>query len=167
MDCSPPGFSIHGIFPGKNTGVDCHFLLQVIFPTQGLNPGLPHCRQIFYCLSHHIYIWWPSRAWGTIGSQAIYMDFPVAQTVKNMSAMQETRVRSLVSGRSSGEGNASHSSILAWRISWTEEPVRLQSVGLQRDRQDWLTNTHTHTYIWNHFAVHQKLTQHCKSTTRQ
>ena len=31
-------------FPGKNTGVGCHFLLQEIFPTQGLNPGLPHCR---------------------------------------------------------------------------------------------------------------------------
>ena len=30
--------------PGKNTGVDCYFLLQGIFLTQGLNPGLPHCR---------------------------------------------------------------------------------------------------------------------------
>ena len=39
-------------FPGKNTGVDCHFLLQEIFPSQGLNPGLPHCRQMLYHLSH-------------------------------------------------------------------------------------------------------------------
>ena len=39
-------------FPGKSTGVDCHFLLQEIFPTQGSNPGLPHCRQTLYCLSH-------------------------------------------------------------------------------------------------------------------
>ena len=38
--------------PGKNTGVGCHFLLQAIFPTQGLNPGLPHCRQILYHLSY-------------------------------------------------------------------------------------------------------------------
>ena len=37
---------------GKNTGVDCHALLQGIFPTQGSNPGLPHCRQILYHLSH-------------------------------------------------------------------------------------------------------------------
>ena len=37
-------------FPGKNTGVCCHFLLQEIFPTQGLNPGLPHCRQTLYPL---------------------------------------------------------------------------------------------------------------------
>ena len=38
-------------FPGKSTGVGCHFLLQRIFPTQGSNPGLPHCRQTFYPLS--------------------------------------------------------------------------------------------------------------------
>ena len=38
--------------PGNSPGVDCHFLLQGIFPTQGLNPGLPHCRQTLYCLSH-------------------------------------------------------------------------------------------------------------------
>ena len=37
---------------GKNTGVGCHALLQGIFPTQGLNPGLLHCRQILYSLSH-------------------------------------------------------------------------------------------------------------------
>ena len=37
-------------FPGKNTGVGCHFLLQEIFPTQGLNLGLPHCR--LYRLGH-------------------------------------------------------------------------------------------------------------------
>ena len=39
-------------FPGKSTGVGCHFLLQGIFPTQGLNPGLSHCRRMLYPLSH-------------------------------------------------------------------------------------------------------------------
>ena len=39
-------------FPGKNTGVGCHFLLQGIFPTQGSNPGIPHCRQTLYRLSY-------------------------------------------------------------------------------------------------------------------
>ena len=39
-------------FPGKNIGVGCHALLQGIFSTQGLNPGLLHCRQILYPLSH-------------------------------------------------------------------------------------------------------------------
>ena len=39
-------------FPGKNTGVGCHALLRGVFLTQGLNPGLTHCRQILYHLSH-------------------------------------------------------------------------------------------------------------------
>ena len=39
-------------FPGKNTGVGCHFLLQGIVLTQGLNPGLPHCRKTLYNLRH-------------------------------------------------------------------------------------------------------------------
>jgi len=41
MDCSPPGFSVHGVFPSKNTGVGCYFLLQGIFPNQELNPMSP------------------------------------------------------------------------------------------------------------------------------
>ena len=48
--CSLPGSSVYGIL--KNTGVDCHFLLQRMFPTQVLNPGLLHCRQILNCLSY-------------------------------------------------------------------------------------------------------------------
>ena len=39
-------------FPGTDTGVNCHFLLQGIFLTQGLNLGLPHCRHTLYHLSH-------------------------------------------------------------------------------------------------------------------
>ena len=49
---SLPGFSVHKDFPGKNTGVGCHFLLQGIFLTQGSNAGVLHCRQILYPLSH-------------------------------------------------------------------------------------------------------------------
>ena len=52
MGCSPPGSSVYGDSPGKNTGVGCHALHQGIFPTQGLNPDLPYCRQIPYHLSH-------------------------------------------------------------------------------------------------------------------
>ena len=52
MDCSPSGSSIHGDSPGKNTGVGCHALFQGIFPTQGSNPDLPHCKQILYHLRH-------------------------------------------------------------------------------------------------------------------
>ena len=52
MDCSPPGSSVHEDSPGKNTGVSFHALLQGIFPTQGSNPGLLHCRWNLYHLSH-------------------------------------------------------------------------------------------------------------------
>ena len=51
-DCHPPGSSVHGDSPGKNTRVGCHALLQGIFPTQGLNPSLPHCTWILYHLNH-------------------------------------------------------------------------------------------------------------------
>ena len=46
------GSSVLGDSPGKNSGVGCHALLQGIFPTQGSNPDLPHCRWILYHLSH-------------------------------------------------------------------------------------------------------------------
>ena len=52
MACTLPGPSVHGGSPGKNTGVGCHALLQRILPTQGWNPGFPHCRRILYHLSH-------------------------------------------------------------------------------------------------------------------
>ena len=48
---NPVGCSVHRILQ-VNTGLGCHVLLQGIFPTQGLNPGLLHCRQILYHLSH-------------------------------------------------------------------------------------------------------------------
>ena len=51
MKCSLPGSSVHGIFR-KNTGMGCHSFLRHIFLTQESNPGLLHCRQILYHLSH-------------------------------------------------------------------------------------------------------------------
>ena len=74
--------------------------------------------------------------------------------VKNLPAMRETWVWSLGQEDTLGlvkgmatllhleKGMATHSSILAWRIPWTEEPGRLQSMGSQRVRHDWVTNTH-------------------------
>ena len=52
MDCSLAGSSVHGDSTGKNPGGGCHSLLQGIFLIQGWNPGLLHCRQILYHLSH-------------------------------------------------------------------------------------------------------------------
>ena len=60
------------------------------------------------------------------------MASPVAQLVENPSAMQETWVRSLGWEDPLEKGMATHSSILAWRIPWAEEPGRLQSMGSQR-----------------------------------
>ena len=80
-----------------------------------------------------------------------YVDFPVAQMVKNLPAVQKTRVRSLGQENPLEKGIAIHSSNLAWRIPWTEKPGRLQSMGLQRVGHDWVNNTHTHTHtplIW-------------------
>ena len=60
----------------------------------------------------------------------------VAQTVKSLPAVQETRVRSLGGEDPLEEGMATHSSILAWKIPWMEEPGGLQSMGSQRVRHD-------------------------------
>ena len=59
-----------------------------------------------------------------------------AQTVKNLSAMQEIPVQSLGQEDPLEKEMATHSSFLAWRIPWTQEPGRLQSRGLQRVRHD-------------------------------
>ena len=67
------------------------------------------------------------------------LDFPGGSAVKNLPAMQEsqeTQVQSLGQKDPLEEGTATHSSILAWRIPWTEEPGGLQSMGLQRVVQD-------------------------------
>ena len=60
----------------------------------------------------------------------------VAQVVKNLPAMQETRVQSLGWEDALEKGMVTHSSILAWRILWMEEPGGLQSMGSQRVRHD-------------------------------
>ena len=60
----------------------------------------------------------------------------VAQTVKNLPAMQEIQVQSLGGDDPVEKGVATHSSILAWKISWTEEPAGLQSLGSQRVGHD-------------------------------
>ena len=61
---------------------------------------------------------------------------PVTQTGKNLPAMQETWVPSLGQEDPLEKEMATHSSILAWRIPWTEDPDRLQSMGLQRVGDD-------------------------------
>ena len=57
----------------------------------------------------------------------------MTQTVKNLPSVQETQVQSLGQEDPLEEGMATHSSILAWKIPWTEEPSELQSTGSQSD----------------------------------
>ena len=66
----------------------------------------------------------------------VHIRILVAQTVKNLPVMQETLGLIPGSGRSPGEEMATHSSILAWKIPYTEEPGGLQSMRLQRDGYD-------------------------------
>ena len=70
--------------------------------------------------------------------------------VKNPLAMQETQDKSLGWEDPLKEGMATHSNILAWRIPRTEEPGELHSMGLQRVRHDWATNTRS---LFNHHSI--------------
>ena len=81
-----------------------------------------------------------------LGGDSIYMIFKVvfciqglplvAQTVKRLPVMQEAQIQSLGQENLLEKEMATHSSILAWEISWTEEPSRLQSMGSQRVGHD-------------------------------
>jgi len=74
--------------------------------------------------------------------QYIYVYLGGSAGKKNLPAMQETWVWSLGWEDPLEKGMATHSSILAWRILWTEEPGRLEFMGLQRIRHSWVTNIH-------------------------
>ena len=79
----------------------------------------------------------------------------VAQTVKRLPTMQETWVQSLGREDPLEKEMATHSSILAWKIPWTEEPGRLQSMGLQRVGHDWVASLHF-TSLHREFTEEQK-----------
>ena len=123
-------------FLGKNTGVGRHFLLQGIFLSHGSNPGLPH-------LLH-----WQAEDKGgrkyngekTVSSvTSAGKAGPLharGSSLGPQQPMQETRVQSLGQEDLLEKEMATHSSISAWRITWTEEPGGLQSMGLQRVAYD-------------------------------
>ena len=99
----------------------------------------------------------------SMGSQRVRHDWVtplwaslVAQMVKRLPAVQKTRVQSLGQEEPLEKEMATHSSTLAWKISWTEDPGRLQSMVLQRVRHDWATSLHTMDGPWNHYAKWNK-----------
>ena len=75
------------------------------------------------------------------------MGFPSASAVKNPPAMQDTQVRSLGQEDPLEKEMATHSSILAWEIPWTEEPGGLQSMGSQRVRHNSNDFARLHTCL--------------------
>ena len=100
--------------PGKNTGVGCHSLLQEIFLIKLSSPKL----------------------WADSLPSSSTRASVVAQMIKNLPAMQETWVQSLGQEDPLEKEMATHSSILAWKIPWTEEPGGLQSIGSQKVGHD-------------------------------
>ena len=112
MDCSPPGSTVHRILQAKSwSGSPC--------PPPGdlPNPGIEPVSLMSLALAGGFFTTWASL---------------IAHLVKNLPTMQETQVQSLGQEGPVEEEMATHSSILAWRIPWTEEPDGLQSIGLQR-----------------------------------
>ena len=118
-DCSPWNSL------GQNTGMGNLSLLQRIFPTQGSNSDLPHCRQILYQLSHkgrpRILEWvaYPFSSGSSQprnGTSVSCIAGGFSQLVKNEPAMQETWVPSLGWEDPLEKGMATHFNLLAWRI---------------------------------------------------
>ena len=85
-------------------------------------------------------------------TQGLPQWFSSKKNLPVMQEMQEMRVRSLGQEDPLEEERATHSSILAWKIRWTEEPGGLQSKGSQRVRYDWTTE-HTHTHRIKHMGA--------------
>ena len=81
----------------------------------------------------------PSARRFLCGKALFSFDVLLVQSVKNLPVMQETQFQSLCWEDPLEKGMAIHSSILAWRIPWTEGPGRLQSMGLRRVRHNWAT----------------------------
>ena len=131
----------------------CYFLLQGIFLTHGSNQDLLHCRQILYQLSYQGCKWPfflcplmvspPQRQVEREGKQAVWLLF-FKKIFKICLFYIWLRLSSLLCVgflQLLEKEMATHSSTLAWKIPWTEEPGRLQSMGSQRVRHNWATNT--------------------------
>ena len=101
---------------------------------------------IFFILSSPIILYKIKPIWLLIWPLRLLEAFLVAQKVKNLPAMQETLVWSLGKEDPLEKGMATHSSSFAWRIPWTEELGRLQSMGSHRVRHNWVANTLTFSF---------------------
>ena len=140
--------------PGKSTAVSCHFLLQGILPTQVWNPCLLcllHCRQIFF-FNHWATLGGPlfpqtnnrQHKIKSIKTKSIYNSITenkihtkkLIEGVQGLSIVNHKTVLENKVDLNAGteKALATHSSTLAWKLPWTEEPGRLQSMGSLRVR---------------------------------
>ena len=131
--------------PGQNTGVDSLFLLQGIFPTQGLNLGLPHCRWILYQLSHQgsqVFGFFPCAVFTTVSAKCSPHGLPSGSVVKNPPANAGDAgdadwIPGL--GRSLGEGNGN--------------PLQYSCLGNLMDREAWQATGHGVARVRHNFAT--------------
>ena len=100
---------------------------------------VPHPEPSSFLLPPSLY-WISFYSFRTKASQWMYAASIVAQTVKHLPIMQETKVWSLAREDALEKEMATHSSTLAWKIRWTEEPGGLQSMRSQRVGHDWVTS---------------------------
>ena len=136
MDCSLPGSSAHGDSPGKTTGVGCHALHQGIFLTQGSNPHLLH-------LLH-----WQAGSLPLASLGSPYHRWLSGQeSARQCRGHRRCRFNPWVGKILLEQEMATHSSTLAWKITWTE-PGGLQSMGLQRIRHNLAAESDIFTH-WN------------------
>ena len=163
MECSPARLFCPWDFPGKNTGVNCHFLLQGILPTQGLDPGmkpispvlqadslpLSHLLVVIYWLLAHsstsLYLSLSCIGEGN-GSplQCSCLENPRDRGAWWAAVHGVTRIWTRLSDctfnfhfHALEKEMATHSSVLAWRIPGTGEPGGLPSMGSHRVRHNW------------------------------
>ena len=98
------------------------------------------------CWRLFLKLWQETASFWAGGSRLVSL---VAQMVKNPPAVLETWVPSLGQEDPLEKGMATYSCILAWRISWTEEPGGPQRTGSPRVRHDWVTDPYTYRMVWS------------------
>ena len=152
---SPPGSSVHGDSPGKNTEVGCHSILQGIFLIQGSNRGRSHFRQVLYYLIHQgspftadnstpvLSVHWKDRCWSW-NSNTLATWWEELTHWKRPWCWERLRA-----GREGGDRGWEGWMALptqwtwVWASSgswwWTGKPGVLQSMGSQRFRHEWET----------------------------
>ena len=160
MDCRLPGSSVYGIFQART--------LEWVAISLSRGPSRPRDWTRVSCtVGRHSTIWTrlPCNSNGK-ESASLVASF-ASHLVKNPPAMLEIWVRSLGWEDPPEKGQATHSSILAWRSPWTEKPGGLQFMGSHRIGLDWVTKTHrvqglrkTHVSHWLvHLAAPARFTQ--------